>query len=636
MKIYIMTKCTYIVDKNIQNAQKTLSTKFFTGLGQRYMNEKLCKINYNCDLCVIGGGLSGSFAALAAARRGQRVVLMQDRPMLGGNASSEIRMWVRGAGGKYNRETGMISELEEINIHNNPYLNHSVFDANLYGMLRENPNITLLMNTSCLDASVENGRITSVTGWQTTTYTMITVTAKIFADCSGDSILAPLVGAEYRKGREAASEYGETLAPKLGDSCTMGMSIILAARETDSPVPFIPPEFANKYPDDSCFDGDMGADVHAQLRDHRVSTSGANLWWVELGGEGDSIYDADRVRDELLACIYGVWDHIKNYGDHGMENWELEWVGCMPGKRESRRYMGDYVMTEDDVRSGGHFYDEVAYGGWPMDDHNPYGMRKNGGSNTASVMIPVREPYGIPLRALYSRNIENLAFAGRNISVTHVALSSTRVMATCALIGQAMGTAAAVALSRGITVREAAAEHYKEVQRMLMDDGVFLPHIKREPSAAILSAQINISQEDRDILLNGVERPRTCEGENSIEQRIGDSLRISWNEPKALGELRLQLDPDFGRKSISDNKKMRIYAMKLHTGKDFKPVRVASTLPKRFAVYADGKKVWSCEDNFHALVRIPLNITAGELRVEWLEGRSGDSFRLYSADILEH
>ena len=599
------------------------------------MNKNLREINYKCDLCVIGGGLSGSFAALAAARRGQKVVLMQDRPMLGGNASSEIRMWVRGARGRYNRETGLISELEERNIHNNPYLNHSQFDANLYAMLRENENITLLMNTSCLDAKTENGKIISVTGWQTTTYTLITVTATIFADCSGDSILAPLTGAEYRRGREAAEEYGETLAPAEADTCTMGMSIILAARETDAPVPFIAPSFANKYPDDSCFDGDMGEDIHAQLRDHRVATSGANLWWVELGGEGDSIYDADRIRDELLAAIYGVWDHIKNHGDHGMENWELEWVGCLPGKRESRRYVGDYVMTEQDVRSGGRFEDEIAYGGWPMDDHNPYGMRKNGGSNTASVMIPVDEPYGIPLRSLYSKNIENLAFAGRNISVTHVALSSTRVMATCALIGQAAGEAAAVALERGMTLRETALKHYKEVQKRLMDSGVFLPHLIRTPSETVRSAKLNLRDADREILLNGRERPCSYEGENSIEQRAGETLTLSWDEPQKIGTLRLQLDPDFTRKTVSDNAKMRVYAMKLHTGKDFKPVRVAGTLPKAFDVYADGKLVWRETDNFRSLVMIPIDITASKLRIEWIEGRSDDAFRLYSVDILE-
>jgi hypothetical protein len=209
-------------------------------------------------------------------------------------------------------------------------------------------------------------------------------------------------------------------------------------------------------------------------------------------------------------------------------------------------------------------------------------------------------------------------------------------MATCALIGQAMGTAAAIALERKVTMRDTALSYYKDVQRALMNDGVFLPHLKREPSEAIKSADINVSETDREILLNGMERPRTCDGENSIEQGIGEALRISWKEPCSVGMLRLQLDPDFSRKSISDNAKMRIYAMKLHTGKDFKPVRVASTFPKAFDVYADGKLVFSERDNYRSLVKIPIGLSAKELRIEWLEGRAeNDTFRLYSIDVLD-
>ena len=599
------------------------------------MNEKLKRVRMSCDLCVIGGGLSGSFAALAAARHGARVILMQDRPMLGGNASSEIRMWVRGAKGKYDRETGLLSELEERNIYGNPTLVPTLFDATLYAMLRENENIQLVMNTSCVDAEMRDGKIVSVTGWQGTTYRYITVEARLFADCSGDSILADLTGAEYRKGREAKAQYGESLAPEREDSCTMGMSIILAARETDRPVPFTPPSFANVYPDDSCFSADLGQSVHAQLRDHKIATSGANLWWVELGGEGDSLYDADRIRDELLACIYGVWDHIKNRGDHGMENWELEWVGFLPGKRESRRYVGDYVMTEADILSGGRFEDEVAYGGWPMDDHNPYGMRKNGGSNIPSVMIPVNEIYGIPLRSLYSKNVENLLFAGRNISVTHVALSSTRVMGTCSLIGQAAGTAAAVALRRGLSMRETAHAHYGEIQRILLNDGVYLPHVLRRPSKIVSAAKLNLSEEERSTLLNGYERPRCEEIENGIWQKVGDSLIMTFDRETELGILRLQLDPDFGRTSISENRKMRVFAMKLHTGKDFEPVRVASTIVRSFAVYADGRLIYETEHNYRSLVHIPLRVRAKELRIEWRATRGAERVHLFSADILD-
>ena len=599
------------------------------------MNPNLLHCERESELCIIGGGLSGSFAALAAARRGTKVILIQDRPMLGGNASSEIRMWVRGAKGVYDRETGLISELEERNIHANPTLVPALFDATLYGMLVENPNITLLLNTSCVDAEMQDGRIVSVRAWQGTTYTWFTVRAKLFADCSGDGILAPLTGAEFRHGRESKEEFGETLAQDKADSCTMGMSIILAARETDHPVSFTPPSFASYYPTDASFCGDEGENVHAQLRSHAVGTSGANLWWVELGGNCDSIHDADRVRAKLLANIYGVWDHIKNHGDHGMENWDLEWVGFLPGKRESRRYVGDVIVTEQDVVSGGHFEDEVAYGGWPMDDHNPFGMERNPHSNTASVMIPVDEIYGLPFRALYSHNVENLMFAGRNISVTHAALSSTRVMATCALLGQAMGTGASIAIANGITPRRVASHHIKELQRAVLEDGIYLPHIKRTVSEQTLRAKLNISEHQRAVLFNGVERPRTEGDENAICQQIGDSLIFSFDQPERLDTLRLRFDPDFSRMSISKNKKMRVFAMKLHTGKDFEPVRVANTIVKGIAVCADGKEIWRTEENFQSLVKIPLQVCAKEIRVQWLSTNGAPDVRLFAADFIE-
>jgi len=599
------------------------------------MNPNLRHETINCQLCVIGGGLSGSFAALAAARRGVKVVLVQDRPMLGGNASSEIRMWVRGAKGKYDRETGLLSEWEERNIHGNPTLSHSLLDAALYGMLYENPNIRMLLNASCVDASMEGNRIVSITAWQGTTYTWITVKADLFADCSGDSILAPITGADYRHGREGKEEFGETLAQDEADSHTMGMSIILAARETDHPVKFVPPPFASYYPTDESFEGDMNGNVHALARSHNIGTSKDNLWWVELGGHLDSIHDADRMREQLLCNIYGVWDHIKNHGDHGMENWDLDWVGFLPGKRESRRYMGDVIVTEHDILSGGHFEDEVAYGGWPLDDHNPYGMLKNEHSSTASISIPVQEAYGLPYRALYSRNISNLMFAGRNISVTHVALSSCRVMATCALLGQAMGTGAAIAIKHGCQPRGVYEKHLKELQTALMEDGMFLPHIRREMSPLTLRASLNVSEEERSRLFNGIERPRADGDENGIVQQVGESLIFTFDQPEKLGTLRLRFDPDFTRMSISDNMKMRVFAMKLHTGKDFRPVRVANTIVRAFAVYADGEEIGRVEDNFLSLVKVPVNRTASQIRIEWLQTNGAENVHLYAADWIE-
>ncbi|MBP3478893.1 MAG: FAD-dependent oxidoreductase [Oscillospiraceae bacterium] len=598
------------------------------------MNSNLRHEKLSTQLCVIGGGLAGSFAALAAARRGTKVILIQDRPMLGGNASSEIRMWVRGAQGIFNRESGLISELEERNIHGNPTLVHSLFDATLYGMLRDNPNIQILLNCSCSDAKMNGTKIQSVTAWQSTTYTWFTVEADIFMDCSGDSILAPLTGAEYRHGRESKDEFGETMAQETEDSCTMGMSIILAARETDHPVKFTPPAFASYYPTDESFSGNAIKAMGDQTRDHNVGTSKCNLWWVELGGNMDTIHDADRLRDRLLANIYGVWDHIKNHGDHGKENWDLEWVGFLPGKRESRRYIGDVIVTEHDVIAGGHFEDEVAYGGWPLDDHNPYGMEKNPYSNAPSYMIPLKEPYGIPYRALYSKNIENLMFAGRNISVTHAALSSCRVMATCALLGQACGTGAAIALQYGCSPRGVYTDHLKELQSALLEDGVFLPHIARTVSQQTLRAKLNISDAEREVLFNGIERPRKIAGENGIVQQVGGSLSFTFDEAEQIGSLRLRFDPDYSRRSVSDNMKMRVFAMKLHTGKDFVPVRVANTIVKDFVIYADGAEVCRVENNYLSHVTIPLNISAKEIRIQWLATNGAEEVRLFAADFI--
>ncbi len=308
---------------------------------------------YDVQLCVVGGGLAGLFAAVSAARHGTRVLLMQDRPMLGGNASSEIRMWVRGSHGKENRETGLLQEAEMVHIYRNPTMNYSIWDSVLYQLAREEKNLTLLLNTTCLGCEKEGERIVSVTGWQLNSYTFHTVRAELFMDCSGDSILAELSGARYRVGREGQAEFDEYAAPETADACTMGSSCLIEARKTDHPCSFTPPEWAYVYPDDESM----------YLKKHDVPESGINFWWIELGGEMDTLRDAQQINEELLRVAYGVWDHLKNRGDHGMENWELEWVGFLPGKRESRRCVGPYILNQRDLEEGHTFPDAVAFGG---------------------------------------------------------------------------------------------------------------------------------------------------------------------------------------------------------------------------------------------------------------------------------
>ena len=613
--------------------------------------EKMERREHECELCIVGGGLTGICAAVAAAREGVSVVLMQDRPMLGGNASSEIRMWVRGARGLENRETGIISELEQENIYRNPTLVYSIWDSVMWEKVRAEKNIELILNCSCCDAeTVDDGgkpRIVSVTGWQLTTYTWHTVKARYFADCSGDSVLATLSGARWRMGREGHAEYGETIGPETGDSKTMGMSCLLQARETDGPVRFIKPEWAYTYGPEDAFNfrpaqdcdgsgGGAGKELRAQVsmnRPHNVGTDETNFWWIEVGGDRDGLHDTEQMRDELLKIAYGIWDHVKNQGDHGAENWDLEWVGFLPGKRESRRYIGAYVMTEHDIDAGGDFEDVVAYGGWPMDDHNPMGFHSYLSATPPSVMYSAPSPYGIPYRVLYTDDVRNLFFAGRNISVTHAALSSTRVMGTCSLLGQAMGNAAALCIRENETPDGVYRKKIPELQQKLMDQGCFLPGKTRAIPALSLDAKLDLPEGDRAVLFNGVERPDKDGKINYITLPVGGELTFDFGKEVELHELRLMFDPDFSRESISPNKKMRLFAQHSSVGKDFVPVKVAETLVRSFEVLCGGKTVLADDLNRLALRRIPLNVTAKTLTVRFTGTWGKDEVHLFSADV---
>lgn len=612
-----------------------------------------CHIEHHADLCVVGGGLAGMFTAIAAARHGAHVVLMQDRPVLGGNCSSEVRMWIRGATGSKemktftcNRETGLISELEEENIFVNPNLNHSLWDATMWNMVKSEKNITLLLNCSCADAEMKDGRVSCIHGWQLTTYTWHTVYAKYFADCSGDSVLAPVTGSRYRVGREGNDEYNETIGPLKADSKTMGMSCLLQARETDHPVKFVAPKWANVYLRDEDFEyvpalsrdefAHCSADARARAtkmrRTHTLATSGTNFWWLELGGENDTIRDTEELRDELVKTAYGIWDHIKNHGDHGADNWELEWVGFLPGKRESRRYVGRYVLTQNDIENEGHFPDLVAYGGWPMDDHNPAGFRAII-AEPPSLLHPTPSPYGIPLRSLYSGDIPNLLFAGRNLSATHAAMSSTRVMATCALLGQALGTAAAMCIKEGISMDTLVETRIEALRAELRDDGCWLPFSCRRIPELSLEAKLNLSDADRTLLFNGLERPDGDETVNYVTLPVGGELTFEWDTPRALSELRIMFDLDFGRMSVSPNKKMRVFTQKSCTGLDFEPVKVAATLVKSLRVEADGREIFAASDLHHSLLRLPLGVTASRLTLHFDQTWGADEVHLFSCDV---
>ena len=492
-------------------------------------------IRHHVDFCVVGGGLAGLTATVAAARHGAKVALVQERPMLGGNASSEIRMWVCGAQGKNMTETGIIEELMLENYYRNPDKNYSVWDGIMYELVHKEKNIELFLNCSVNSCKVDRNRIISVTGWQMTTEEYHTFEADLFADCSGDSVLAPISGAEFKIGRETEKEYGESIGKNImtGDRKTMGMSCMIQAREEGRPSTFIPPSFAKHF---------TAADLPHRIPN--LSTAYENFWYLELGGDGDSIADTEKVRDELLATAYGLWDFVKNdpTQKEKNKNWRLEWIGILPGKRESRRYVGDYTLTQRDIEAEGRFDDIVAYGGWPMDDHDPRGFHN---TDSPNVNYPAPSPYGIPYRCLYSKNIENLFCAGRNISVSHRALSSTRVMGTCSLLGQAVGTAAAIAVKYRLTPHGVYENKLSLLKQTLMDDDSYLPFMKREIPILSRSASLG-GCENADALRDGFDRP-IGENDHGCRMEKNTCIEYRFDAPSEIHGARIIWDSDLNR-----------------------------------------------------------------------------------------
>ncbi|MBL9214473.1 MAG: FAD-dependent oxidoreductase [Opitutaceae bacterium] len=429
----------------------------------------------DCEVLVAGGGPAGVCCALAAARLGAKVILCQDRPVLGGNASSEVRMHIVGATGLRGgvaletelREGGIVEELRlDLAVHN-PQRSPSMMDLLLFDKCRREPNLTLLLNTTVDRAEVADGRVRRVSAVRPSTEDRFHIAARIFVDCTGDGRLGLEAGAPFRHGREARAEFDEVLAPAAADGRTLGSTLLFQARKHPRPMPFVAPPWVRKFqPGDFRLRpfGKPGSDLGLEY----------GYWWAEWGGCLDTIKDNERIRDELLAIILGVWNHIKNESGMDASHWALEWFGFLPGKRESRRFVGRHVLTESDVFRSRAFPDAIAYGGWPIDTHPPEGV-------DAPELPPCEQHhlphlYDIPLRACVSAGPANLMFAGRNLSATHIAFASTRVMATCAVVGQGVGTAAALALRAGVTPAEAAdrPELVAAIQQQLLKDDCYL------------------------------------------------------------------------------------------------------------------------------------------------------------------
>ncbi len=510
------------------------------------------------ELVVCGGGLAGLSAAISAARRGVKTCIIQDRPVFGGNSSSEIRVSPCGAATfhGYARETGLISEwlIEERARNHEPVIENgwinSVWDLILYDAAVQTPNLAFHLNTSVVSVKKQDERtLSAVVCRVANAETEITINGEIFIDCTGDGLIAHLAGCEWRMGCEARSEYDEPHAPKEASKDTMGSSLMFKARDMGRPVPFTPPDWAVEYDDPAFFYEEGRIPYNVQ----------SGYWWIEIGMPWDTIFDNEQIRHELTRHLLGVWDWVKNKDERLKDqarNYGLDWIGQIPGKRESRRIMGRYLITEHDLLDLTVFPDEVAYGGWYIDLHTPGGLLSSSSEPSAAEnWTPESEyaaksycgPYGIPLRALISKDVENLLMAGRNLSATHAALGSIRVMQTTALLGQAAGTAATVALEQKLPVHQVPEAAIFEVKQLLLRDGCFLPNNKNEDpldlarqatvsasSEACLFGVGPHSQSPSENLLQWGENPQRRTAPNPLKSRQGQWIAISEEQLESV------------------------------------------------------------------------------------------------------
>ena len=521
------------------------------------------------EVVVVGGGMAGVCAAIASARKGVRTAIVQNRSMFGGNASSEIRMHIVGAnahGSKKNLgETGILLEILLENKRRNPYASFPVFDSVIWEKVHFQENLDAYLNTDMDDVIMDGKKVAAIVGHQNTTETEFTIYGDIFVDATGHGTLATMGGAAGRMGSEGRDEFHEPDAPTEPNQDTMGNTLMFSAVDRGEPVKFIRPDWAYQYSEEDLKYREHGNSIGSHMEGGQLtkfeegsgrlphfSNVDSGYWWIELGGQYDDIIrDGEVIRDELLKCVYGVWDHLKNVGDHGVENLDLDWVGIVPGYRESRRIEGDYLLNENDVLENRIFPDAVAYGGWQMDEHVRGGIRDL--DKIPSRILNFNGCYTIPWRCYYAKDLENVMLAGRDISTSKMAYGSTRVMGTCSVGGQAVGTAAAMAVKYRCTPREIG-EHIMELQQQLLRDDCYIPGFRNEDPldyarSAKVSASACTGKNVPENVLNGVARP-VQEESNCWEAPIGEegaSISLDFGKKLVLQQVQLTFDTNLTR-----------------------------------------------------------------------------------------
>ncbi|MBN1927164.1 MAG: FAD-dependent oxidoreductase [Prolixibacteraceae bacterium] len=407
------------------------------------------------DFVIVGGGMAGTCAAISAARLGVKVALIQDRPVLGGNNSSEVRVHL---GGRIKLEPypnlgNLVNEIGPKQGGNAKPYEYYEDDKKLFYVEAEK-NISLFLNYRANKVVTEGDKIKEVVAVSTETGQELVFSAPLFADCTGDGTIGYLAGADYMMGRESRGLYKEETAPEEADMMTMGSSIQWFAEEKDAPTSF--PDIDWGLPWD----------------DVRAEAIKRGDWNWETGMNLNQINDFERVRDYGLLVVFSNWSYLKNHSSRKDEfsKSQMKWVAFVAGKRESRRLVGDYILKEQDLTEHNVYPDGTAPTSWTIDLHYP--------DPANSRLFPDKEfksiakhiaiyPYPIPFRCLYSKNISNLMMAGRNISVTHVALGTVRLMRTTGMMGEVIGMAASVCKYENTDPRGVYQDHLdKLIERM--------------------------------------------------------------------------------------------------------------------------------------------------------------------------
>ena len=406
------------------------------------------------DFVVVGGGVAGMCAAISAARLGSRVAVVQDRKVFGGNNSSEVRV---GLGGRLN--IGRFPALGYLLNEFGPARKGNARPADVYEdekkaeAIAAEENITAFTGYRVTSVEKEGLRIKAVIATQVDNYTEIRLEGDCFADCTGDATLGVLAGAQWAMGRESKDVYGEPSAPEKADGITLGASIQWYSETRPAPV---------RFPD---------IDWGLPIDEDTVQNARRGQWYWEVGMRDDMIAEAEKIRDYGMYVAYSNWSYLKNHSrfrdDVACE--DFAWLSFYAGKRESRRLFGDHVLTENDLRNFVQYPDGCVSTSWYIDDHEPdpdNAARFRDPWLSRGCLTPL-DYYPIPFRCLYNRDIENMFMAGRDISVSHLALGTVRVMRTCAMEGEVVGMAADICRRKDCLPRQVYLDHFEELKQLM-------------------------------------------------------------------------------------------------------------------------------------------------------------------------